>query len=191
VILLGGVVFNAFAGAVIMFVQSVVVARKAQAILFWLMGSLSVETLQLRELLVAAAVVAGATAFLFRDARALNALSMGDDGARRLGVDVDRLRRRLLVACCLVVGAAVSVGGMIGFVGLVVPHALRLLVGPDHRLLLPAAALGGAGFLVLCDLGARALFPVLTTELPVGVITAAVGCPLFLYLLWREREALA
>jgi len=190
VILLGGAVFNAFAGAVILVIESVVVARKAQEILFWLMGTLSVETLGPGSLLTALAIVVVAAVVMLRDSRALNALALGDDGARRVGVDVDRLRRRLLITACLAVGAAVSVGGLIGFVGLVVPHALRLVLGPDHRLLLPSALLGGGAFLVLCDLVSRRLFPLLSTELPVGVVTAFIGGPLFLYLLWRERERL-
>ncbi len=191
VILLGGVVFNAFAGAGVLLVEAVVEARKAQEILFWLMGTLSVETMGLLELSVAGGLVVLATGWMLRHGRGLNALALGDDGARAVGVDVVRLRRGLLVAACLVVGAAVSVGGLIGFVGLVVPHLLRLVLGPDHRLLLPAAALGGAAFLVTCDTGSRLLFAALTTELPVGVVTAFLGGPLFLYLLWRERERLA
>jgi iron complex transport system permease protein len=191
VILLGGVVFNAFAGAGVLLIEAIVEARKAQEILFWLMGTLAVETLGLRELALAAALVVGASAWMLRHGRALNALALGDEGARGVGVDVVRLRRSLLVAACVVVGAAVSVGGLIGFVGLVVPHLLRLVLGPDHRLLLPASVLGGAAFLVLCDLGSRLLFGAFTTELPVGVVTAFLGGPLFLYLLWRERERLA
>lgn len=191
VILLGGVVFNAFAGAGVLLVEAVVEARKAQEILFWLMGTLAVETLGGAPLAVAAALVLGAAAWMLRHARALNALALGDEGARGVGVDVVRLRRGLLVGACLVVGAAVSVGGLIGFVGLVVPHLLRLVLGPDHRLLLPSALLGGGAFLVTCDLVSRLLFPALSTELPVGVVTAFIGGPVFLYLLWREREALA
>ena len=190
VILLGGVVFNALAGAFVMCVQTVVVARKAQEIVFWLMGSLDLSSTPIAALMVAGGVVAiGVSALLIR-ARALDALALGDDGARSAGIDVERLRRALLVASCLVIGAAVSIGGMIGFVGLVVPHGLRLVLGPDHRVLLPAAAFGGGAFLVICDAVSRSLFSVIGTDLPVGVLTAAIGSPLFLYLLWRERDRL-
>ena len=107
------------------------------------------------------------------------------EAAKQLGVEVERQRRILLVATSLMVGAAVSVAGLIGFVGLIIPHLLRLLLGPDHRLLVPSAALGGAAFLVLCDTVARTLLE--GRELPVGAITALAGGPLFLYLLRRHH----
>ena len=191
VILLGGTVFNAFAAAAVLLLQTLLPAQRAQAIMFWLMGTLRVETLGAAALVPAALAVLLSLAFLLRLGPALNALALGDLGAAAVGVDVTRLRRRLLVAACVIVGAAVSVGGLIGFVGLVVPHFLRLLLGPDHRRLLPAAILAGGTFLVLCDAATRALFPVLDTDLPVGVLTAGLGGPLFLFLLWRERERLS
>lgn len=191
VILLGGAVFNALTAAVVLLIQSIVDAGRAQAVLFWLMGSLRVETVDDAVLVSAAVAIALAVGWLLASTRSLNALALGDAGAEAVGVDVRRLRRWLLMAACLAVGAAVSVGGLIGFVGLVVPHALRLVLGPDHRLLVPASCLGGGAFLVLCDALARGLFPVLASELPVGVVTACLGGPVFLYLLWRERERLA
>jgi iron complex transport system permease protein len=116
--------------------------------------------------------------------RDYNALSLGEEGAQQVGVDVERVKRRTLVLGSLLTGLAVSVAGLIGFVGLVVPHVLRMLFGPDHRLLVPAAFFGGASFLVLADLLARvAAAP---AELPVGVITAIVGGPFFLILLRRS-----
>ena len=118
-------------------------------------------------------------------ARSLNLLALGEEPAAQLGVDVEWTRRILLLATSLMVGAAVSVSGLIGFVGLIIPHLLRLLVGPDHRLLVPAAALGGAAFLIVCDTGARTLLG--GRELPVGAITAIVGGPLFLVLLRRHH----
>ena len=118
-------------------------------------------------------------------ARSLNLLALGEEPAAQLGVPVEAVRRLLLVATSLMVGAAVSVSGLIGFVGLIIPHLLRLAVGPDHRLLVPAAALGGAAFLVVCDTAARTLLA--GRELPVGAITALVGGPLFLLLLRRAR----
>jgi iron complex transport system permease protein len=187
-LLLIGVVFNFFASAVIMFLKTVVAAQKAQEMLLWLMGSLSLEGRSLLDIGAAATLTGAGLAYLVASSQALNVVSLGDEGARHLGVDLDRVRRRVFVATSLMVGAAVSVSGMVGFVGLVVPHALRVVLGPDHRLLVPAAALAGATFLVLCDLLARLLFPVLTTEAPVGVITAFIGGPAFVVLLLRSRR---
>ena len=121
-------------------------------------------------------------------ARALNALALGDESAALLGFEPARVKLALLLTTSLLVGAAVSVAGLVGFVGLIVPHALRLALGADHRLLLPAAALGGASFLVVCDAIARTALG--GPELPVGAITALLGGPLFLVLL-RRREGLA
>ena len=185
--LLIGVVFNFFTSAVIMFLKTVVAAQKAQEMLLWLMGSLSVEGLAWSDIAAAGALVGAGLVALLLLSPALNVVSLGDEGAAHLGIDLDRARRRVFVATSLMVGAAVSVSGLIGFVGLVVPHALRLLLGPDHRLLVPASALAGATLLVLCDLGARLLFPVLTTEAPVGVLTAFIGGPAFVALLVRTR----
>lgn len=185
--LLIGVVFNFFASAVIMFLKTVVAAQKAQEMLLWLMGSLSVEGLAWRDIAASGVLVGGGLVALLLLSPALNVVSLGDEGAAHLGIDLDRARRRVFVASSLMVGAAVSVSGLIGFVGLVVPHALRLVLGPDHRLLMPASALAGATLLVLCDLGARLLFPVLTTEAPVGVLTAFIGGPAFVALLVQSR----
>jgi iron complex transport system permease protein len=123
---------------------------------------------------------------LIADSGRMNLLSLGDEQAQHLGVDVRRLERRLYIACSLIVGAIVSVTGLIGFVGLAVPHALRRLVGPDHRVLVPTSLLAGGAMLVLCDLVARFSFQWLGTEPPVGAATALVGGPLFLVLLRRK-----
>ena len=120
----------------------------------------------------------------------MNLLSLGDDAASDLGVDVDLTRRAIFLASSVMIGVAVSVSGMIGFVGLIVPHILRLALGADHRLLLPASLLGGAAFLVIADLLARSLFA--PSEIPVGVITSLCGGPFFIYLLRREgKKAMA
>jgi iron complex transport system permease protein len=184
--LLAGVVVNAIASAAITLVKTLVAASQAQELLFWLMGFLDVPSAaQLG--FVTFYVLVGAV-ILLRDAGRLNLLALGDEGAMHLGVDVRALERRTFLACSLVVGAIVSVTGLIGFVGLVVPHALRRLFGPDARTLLPASLVAGGGVLVLCDLGSRALFRWLHTEPPVGAVTALVGGPVFLMLL-RRREA--
>ncbi|WP_239337357.1 iron ABC transporter permease [Frankia sp. CiP3] len=161
-------------------------ARAAQTALFWLLGSLGGATWSQLGL-PTLAIVAG-TGWLTLRARPLNALLVGDDTAAALGVDVPRLRAELLIITSLLTGVAVAVSGGIGFVGLVVPHIARLLVGADHRRLLPLAAAGGALFLVWSDLLTRIV--VAPEELPLSVITAAVGAPLFLHLL-RRRPAVA
>ncbi|MEM7409938.1 MAG: iron ABC transporter permease [Myxococcota bacterium] len=182
-LLLTGVVFNAFASAGIVFMASLSGLTEGTSLFLWLIGSLSSVRAD------AAPIVAG---FLFLGLgcalpllRDLNLLVLGEESAAQLGVEVGRLQRLLLLSTSLMVGAAVAVAGLVGFVGLIVPHLLRLRFGPDHRLLLPAAALSGAAFLVLSDTVARSAFG--GRELPVGAITALVGGPLFLYLLRRNR----
>jgi iron complex transport system permease protein len=182
-LLLTGVVFNAFASAGIVFVASLAGLTEGTSLFLWLIGSLSAVRAE------AAPVVGGFLALGLGCAapflRDLDLLSLGEESAAQLGVDVARLQRVLLLSTSLMVGAAVSVAGLIGFVGLIVPHLLRLRLGPDHRLLVPAAALGGAAFLVLCDTVARTMLG--GRELPVGAITALAGGPLFLYLLRRQH----
>jgi iron complex transport system permease protein len=128
-----------------------------------------------------------AALLLQRLARPLNLLVLGEAEAFHLGVDTERVKLEAVVLAALATGAAVAMGGIIGFVGLVVPHVVRLLAGPDHRRLLPASALGGATFLVLADLGARTA--VAPAEISLGVVTALLGAPLFLYLIERTRRA--
>jgi len=186
-LLLVGVVFNVLASAVIMLLNAVASYAQAHGVLFWLMGSLSGQSWGL--IAAAAAYALAGLAWLAAHAQDLNLLAAGEEGAAELGVDVERARRAVFVAASLLVGAAVSVSGMISFVGLIVPHLVRLVFGADHRLLLPASFLGGAAFLVWADTLARtALAP---AELPVGVVTALVGGPVFLFLLRRAlvREA--
>src|SRR5438034_591503 len=187
-ILLVGVVFNALAAAALMLVNTLSSYLQAQGVLFWIMGSLSTQSYAL--VAAAAAYAVAGLAWLLRHALDLNLLAAGEEGAQQLGVEVESARRAVFVAASLLVGAAVSMSGMIGFVGLIVPHLLRLLLGPDHRLLLPASFLGGAIFLAWADTLARTVLgPV---ELPVGVVTALTGGPFFLYLLRRDlRRALA
>jgi len=183
-LLLTGVVFNAFASAAIVFVASLAGLTEGASIFLWLIGNLSAGELRLAGWV--AAFLALGIACAVPLARGLNLLALGEESASQLGVDVEWHKRVLLLATSLMVGAAVSVSGLVGFVGLIVPHLLRLLLGPDHRLLVPASALGGAAFLVLCDTAARTLLP--GRELPVGAITALVGGPLFLVLLRRHHE---
>lgn len=189
-VLLIGVVFNAFASAVIMFLKAVVRAEKAQEMLLWLMGTLSSDVRGWDAIGGTGLIVALALFGLLRLAPALNALSLGEEDAASVGVDPARTTRAVFLAGSLLVAAAVSVAGLIGFVGLIVPHAARLVVGSDHRRTLPASAVGGAAFLVVADLGTRVLFPVFETEAPVGVLTALVGGPVFVWILKRGSGAM-
>ena len=181
-LLLTGVVFNAFCGALIMLVNSLVDFYQSHSILFWLMGSLAAQD-YVTVGVIGFYVLLG-TGWLIAQGRSFNLLSLGEESAAQLGVNIESLRRGSFLASSLLVGAIVSVSGMIGFVGLIVPHLLRLLFGADHRLLLPASALGGAIFLLWADTLARTV--VSPTELPVGVVTAMCGGPFFLYLLKKE-----
>ena len=183
--LLVGVVFNSFASALVIALESVLAPEKTQAVLLWLAGTLGYEPEPV--LISAGAVVLAAVAVLTALAGRLNLLSLGDEGAAALGVDVEATRLLSFFAASAAVGAAVALTGLVGFVGLVVPHAVRLVAGPDHRVVLPASALGGAAFLVLADAVARVLFRGLGTEPPVGAVTALLGAPLFVLLLRRRR----
>lgn len=185
-VLLMGVVFNAFASAFVMFMKSVVRAEKAQEMLLWLMGTLSSDVRGFGAILASVSITVLGLAVLFRHSPALNALTLGEEDAASMGVDVERTTKVAFVASSLLVAAAVSVAGLIGFVGLIVPHAVRLISGLDHRVALPASAMLGAAFLVLADLATRTLFPVFETEAPVGILTALIGGPVFVWLLKRE-----
>ncbi|MDH0099223.1 iron chelate uptake ABC transporter family permease subunit [Pseudomonas sp. GD04158] len=182
--LLAGIALTALAGAAIGLFTYLADDATLRTLTFWNLGSLNgASYARLWPLLLATLAVA---LWLPRRARALNALLLGESEARHLGFDVERLKRELVLCTALGVGAAVAAAGLIGFIGLVVPHLMRLLVGPDHRLLLPASALAGASLLLLADLAARlALAP---AELPIGIVTALIGAPFFLYLLVRGRS---
>ncbi len=186
-ILLAGVIVNGLASAAITLMKALVSAAKAQELLFWLMGFLDVPAWS--SLGAVAACVAAGVALLAGDAARLNALALGAEPAAHLGVDVVALERRVFVAASLVVGAIVCATGLIGFVGLVVPHALRLVVGADHRRLVPLSVVTGAAALVACDLASRLVFRALGTEPPVGAITALIGGPVFLALFVRRERS--
>lgn len=151
---------------------------------FWTMGSFGAANWE--KVLPALALMAAAMVVLARQARPLDRLQLGEVEARRLGVDVPRLRRTLVFGSAAAVGAGVAVSGIVGFVGLVVPHLVRLLGGAHHGWLLPGSALFGAALMILADLGARTL--VVPAELPVGLITSAIGAPFFLWLIQRVRR---
>lgn len=180
-LLLVGVVFNAFASAVVLAIQSLASPDLLQALFSWLLGSIGYPSGT--TLAAGGAAVLAGTAVLVWRAPSLNLLSLGELDAHGLGLEVGRARAVVFLASAVLVGAAVSLAGIIGFVGLIVPHVVRLAFGGDHRLLVPGCALGGAAFLVLADLGTRLFFVVAKTEPPVGMVTALVGAPLFLWLL--------
>ncbi|WP_328997910.1 iron ABC transporter permease [Kribbella sp. NBC_00709] len=180
-LILAGVAISYLAMAGTSLVQLRADPTQVRGILFWLMGS--VAGAKWEQLGLPATVMVLAAAFLVLQGRNMNALAVGDDDAAALGVDVHRLRISLLVVGSLLTAVAVAVAGGVGFVGLMVPHAARLVVGSDHRRLLPVAALTGSVFLVLVDLATRTVDR--PNEYPITVFTAALGAPFFLWLLRR------
>jgi iron complex transport system permease protein len=182
VLLLAGVTMTAFFSALIMFTQYLADFTDTFRMVRWLMGMLDVGSYApLAATIPLLAVAFGLFATL---PRALDLLSLGADAAAARGVDVTRAERTALVSASLATGAAVSIAGPVGFVGIIVPHIVRRLVGSVHRLVLPASALFGATFLIVCDLIARTIFSPI--EVPVGVVTAMIGGPFFLWLLLRR-----
>lgn len=182
VLLLAGVTLNSFFSALILFAQFLADYAQVYRAARWLMGDLDVGGFT--PLLGAVPLVVAAFALFAVLPSSLNLLSLGKDAAAARGVDVARTQRMAFISASLATAAAVSLAGPIGFIGIVVPHLVRLLVGGDHRIVLPASALFGASFLIACDLVARTvLAPV---EMPVGVITAMIGGPFFLWLLVRK-----
>ena len=181
-ILLTGVIINAFFTAIIMFFISVTTDAKLHSMLFWLYGDLS--QISYAHLVLIGPVLLIASVILYGFAGHLNLLTAGEETAMQLGVEVDRTKIILLFVVSVVIGTVVAFSGLIGFVGLIVPHLARMAFGSDHRLLIPVASLGGASFLIAADTLARTLIS--PSELPVGVITAFVGAPFFIYLLKKK-----
>lgn len=182
--LLAGVAINALAGAAIGLLNYIADDRALRDLAMWQLGSLAGANWT--AVMVAALVLLPTGVLLWRRAESLNALLLGEAEARHLGVDVARLKRLLIVLTALAMGAAVSAAGMIGFIGLVVPHTVRLLRGPDHVHLLPYSVLAGGLLLVIADMIARTL--VAPAEIPVGILTAILGAPFFIFLLWQQRR---
>jgi iron complex transport system permease protein len=181
--LLAGISINAVAGAGTGLMTFLATDAQLRSITFWSLGSLGGATW--RTVGAAALFITPAILLIPRFARPLNAFLLGESEAGHLGVNIERTKRLLIILTALAVGAGVAVAGVIGFVGLVVPHLLRLTIGSDHRALLPCAALLGASLLLCADLIARTL--VAPAELPIGIVTAIVGAPFFLWLLLRDR----
>ena len=182
VLLLAGVTLNAFFSALILFVQYIADFAEALRAIRWMMGGLDVAGYT--PIVAALPFVLLAFGTFAMMPRTLNLLSVGTDAAAARGVEVTTAQRLAFFSASLATGAAVSLGGPIGFIGIIVPHLVRLLVGSDHRVVLPASALFGTSFLVLCDLAARIVMAPL--EIPVGVVTALIGGPFFLWLLVKR-----
>ncbi|MFC5850256.1 FecCD family ABC transporter permease [Deinococcus petrolearius] len=182
--LLAGIAINALCGAGTGLMTFLATDEQLRTITFWSLGSLGGATWP--TVVSAAPLILLGTLVLPLTARALNALMLGESGAAHLGIPVTRVKWLTVVLVALSVGAGVAVAGTIGFVGLVVPHVLRLLTGPNHRTLLPASALLGAALLVLADLGSRTV--AMPAEVPIGIITALLGAPFFIYLLRQGRR---
>jgi len=183
-LILAGVALGAFWGSIISYLI-ITSGEKIHGIIFWLMGSFALSQWSEVTFVLPYVVVGAAIILLY--ARSLNIMQLDEEQAQQLGINVEKLKLILLAAATLITAAAVSFVGIIGFVGIIIPHAVRLVWGPDYRFLLPLSVLSGAVFLILADLIARtALAP---TEVPIGVITAICGAPFFLYLLRRKKRA--
>ena len=184
-LLLAGVILNAVFSALIMFVTSIMDPNRSFGMMIWLMGSLTAPTYPI--LLVLSLYLFVGLALLLKQVRVLNVMAFGEESARSLGIDTERTKRYIFLVSALMTGAVVSVSGMIGFIGMVVPHAVRLMFGADHRLLMPAAGLVGGAFLMIADTFARTF--VSPSEVPVKIMTALADGPFFIYLLvWQKDQ---
>ncbi|KAF0120188.1 MAG: iron complex transport system permease protein [bacterium] len=181
-LLLAGVIVGSFFSAIIMFLVSITQDERLHSIIFWLMGDLSLS--KYNEIIIVTPFVIVGCLIIYLHAHPLNLIVTGEETALQLGVEVERVKRLLLITASLITGVVVSVSGVIGFVGLIVPHMMRMVFGSDHRLLLPVSGLFGLSFLVVADTIARIV--IAPVELPVGVITAIFGAPFFIYLLRRK-----
>ena len=190
-LLLSGVIVSAVLGSLLMFLVSVSSSENLHNVVWWLLGNLQIFDWGL--LKVVSAVVAAGLLITVLFARNLNVMTLGEEPAAHLGLDVEQTKKIFFLVASLMTGATVAACGLIGFVGLIVPHTVRLLIGPDHRRLVPASALAGATFLVLGDSFARTAISFFSggsnpTEIPIGVVTAFLGGPFFLFLLRRRKR---
>ena len=186
-VLLAGVILNAIFSALIMFITSIMEPNRSFGMMAWLMGSLSAPAYPV--LIALSVYLLVGLVLLGKHVRVLDILALGEEPARSLGINTERTKRVIFLLSALMTGAVVSFSGMIGFIGMIIPHAVRLVVGADHRLLLPASTLVGGMFLMVADTMARTLF--VPSEVPVGVITALAGGPFFVYLLVWRKDRLA
>ncbi|MEN6390959.1 MAG: iron chelate uptake ABC transporter family permease subunit [Syntrophomonas sp.] len=184
-LLLAGIAINSLLSALVSLCMYYSGSQMHQLV-FWLMGGFSGRGWNYIIMFLPYAIIGAVIIWIYT--RELNAMLMGEEPAQHLGIDVEKVKFRLLIAAALLTGACVSVSGLIGFVGLIIPHMVRLISGPDHRVLLPLVVLTGAVFMVAADIAARVL--IAPEELPVGIVTAIVGAPFFIYLLRRQKRAL-
>jgi iron complex transport system permease protein len=183
-LLLTGIAVSLFLSAIVTFLRTIASDQILHGLTFWLIGSLApTENWDKVWAVLPLIVVGAAISYLY--SRDLNILALGEDQAQHLGVEIEKVKRILLISGALMTAAAVSISGLIGFVGLIIPHLTRVLIGPDHRVLLPTSAIVGASFLILCDALSRVIMG--SGEAPVGVITALSGAPFFIYLLHKKR----
>ena len=182
-LLLIGIAISSFLSAVVSLIK-IISSDALHGIVYWIMGSLQVAGWN--HLYIASPFIFVGIIIIYYYAKDLNIISLGENQAQHLGVDVEGLKTRLLICVSLITAAAVSVSGIIGFIGLIIPHMTRLLVGPDHRILIPTSALLGAVVLIICDTLARTLMS--PAEIPVGIITALLGSPFFVYLLIKRKK---
>jgi len=186
-LLLTGVMISFISSSFIMLIMAVSRTEDLHGIVFWIMGSLEEPSWFLIKLMLFTSLAGLALSYIFW--KDLNALRLGEEEAAHLGINAERAKRALFVLASLLTGCAVSVGGIIGFVGLIVPHLVRMFIGSDHRILLAGSFLGGAGFLIFCDTLARIIAA--PSELPVGVITGILGGSFFIYALTRRGKSVA
>jgi iron complex transport system permease protein len=180
--LLAGIAVGSFLSSVTSFAMYVG-GTKLHQIMSWMLGGLAMGSWEY--FMMACPIVVGGIILTFPFAKDLNIILLGEKEAKHLGVEVDRVKKALLILSSLITATAVAISGIIGFVGLMIPHIMRLIVGPDHRALLPSSALFGACFLICSDTVARTI--IAPTEIPVGIITAFCGAPFFIYLLWKQK----
>jgi iron complex transport system permease protein len=182
-LILVGVILNSFFISIVIFIETLISADQLASIFFWLLGNLS--HYEERLFLILCLTFFVSFSVLFLEARNINLLSLSEDKAAQLGVPVERTKKICFIFASIITGMAVALSGLIGFVGLVVPHIMRLMWGPDHRLLIPASTISGGIFLILADTIARTI--VIPQELPVGVVTSFIGAPFFIVLLKRKE----
>lgn len=183
--ILAGVIVSMAFSALIAFIISVSGRSALNGIMWWLWGSLQVYDIKLLFIVTGLTVLGVGTIYLF--SQDLNAITIGEEAAVHLGIDIEGVKKIIFLATAVVTGSLVSICGIIGFVGLIIPHAARLLVGPNHRILIPTACLGAACFMIACDTISRTILP--PTEIPIGVITTIVGTPIFIILLKQSQKA--
>lgn len=182
-LLLTGIAIGSFLTAVMSFMMYMA-GQQFRFLFFWLLGGLYNASWSV--IAIAFPLIILGTIFIQLFARDLNAIALGEEPATHLGVDVETVKKILLISSSLIAGTAVAFSGIIGFVGLIIPHTMRILVGPDHRILLPSSALAGSIFLIWTDTAARTVLS--PTEIPVGIITALCGAPFFIYLLQKSKK---